>query len=355
MKSSFAPLILSVLLVTIAAASCGEDAGAPRRPTPSAAAPRNVTAFGARDVGGAFGLYLVQPDGANLRKLRDESAPIVLVTWSPAGDRLAYLVGGEAPGSTAALRIYDFETGDTATVSEAVLDASVGATAAWSPDGTQVAFVEAAGGGRLRRYDLDRGGLVEDTDVSAIALDWSARDELALVGPASDGSDTDVYLADADGGDARPLLVRDGLEGGLRWSPDGGSLALWSAPSARLSERQLVLLEREGGEARDLGPGSDPAWSPDGARLAYSAPAEATGGAVDIFIVAADGRESLDLSQSVTLDRAPTWSAAADAVAYLALADRETGFICLVQLEPEQRDCLDLPGLLPTALAWSPF
>jgi hypothetical protein len=61
------------------------------------------------------------------------------------------------------------------------------------------------------------------------------------------------------------------------------------------------------------------------------------------------------VTQATTLDRWPVWSAAADALAYLALVDRNTALLCTVTLATQKQSCLDLGGLLPSQPAWSPF
>lgn len=81
-----------------------------------------------------------------------------------------------------------------------------------------------------------------------------------------------IWLAPADDGQARPFTGGARTDDTPRWSPDGRTLAF---RSDRLEDGafQIYLLDRDGGEARKLTdlPGSpeELAWSPDGARLAF--------------------------------------------------------------------------------------
>jgi len=335
--------------------ACGGGSHTAGRPTaPAPAAPRDVIAFGAQAGDGAFGLYLVQPDGAGLRKLSDEAGPVSFPRWSPAGDRIAYIEGGDSDSATT-LRVYDFATSAAWTLSEQALlsDAS---TLSWSPAGDRLAFIEDVGGGRLRIYEFKRDNLLDVAGVPAVAVAWSpSGDTLAVVRPNPSGQGSGIYSVKSDGGGAKLIIGGGSLYGDPRWSPDGKRLALWSAPSAQLTARTLALHKPNGDRLSGLGPGLDPAWSADG-RLAYSRPASSLPGAgFDIYLVPSDGTQPQLVTQATTLDRWPVWSAAADALAYLAQVDRDTALLCTVTLATQKQSCLDLGRLLPAQPAWSPF
>ena len=336
--------------VAVLAAACGDGDDAP----PSTAGPRDVIAFGAREPNGGYGLYLVRPDGSSLRRLVEEAGEITFPVWSPAGDRIAYLIRPDLE-SPATLRVYDFPDGLATTVSQNALADLLGPTMSWSPDGRRLAFIDAAGGGRVHIYDIDRAGLIELPEVGARGVDWApSGDNLAIV-VGDPALDTDVDLMSEDGEDVRSLVTRSGLESGPRWSPNGDLLAFWSAPPDRPDQRELLVLQPGRDEPTELGPGFGAAWTADSGQLAYSRPASgAEADNLDIFIVPAGGGDLQPVSQSITRDRWPTWSPANDSVAYHAQADLETAFICVVQLDLESRDCPDLGGLLPGAPAWSP-
>jgi Tol biopolymer transport system component len=349
-------LIPGAALVAAWALACGGGSHTVGRLTaPSAAAPRDVIAFGAQTGDGTFGLYLVQPDGAGLRKLSDEAGPVSFPRWSPAGDRIAYIGGGET-GSTPTLRTYDFATGAARTLSKQVQTGDLGAPLSWSPAGDRLAFVEAAGGGRLRIYDLKLDKLLDVVDVPAGAVDWSpAADTLAVVRPNPSGQGAGIYSVRSDGSNAKLIIGGESLHGDPRWSPDGKRLASWSAPSAQLAAHTLALHKSNGDELSDLGPGLDPSWSADG-RLVYSRPASGSpGAAFDIYVLASNGGQPQLVTQGTTLDRWPVWSASAGALAYLAQVDRNTAFLCTATLATQKQSCLDLGRLVPSQPAWSPF
>ncbi len=328
--------------------------------TPAPAAPRDAIAFGAVGDAGQHALYLVLPDGTAPQKLTSEVQSVSFPRWSPDGDRIAYVVaGGRGPGTKAALRVYNFDGAITTTISEDVLASGDEAPMAWSPDGTRLAFIEAmegggAGSGTLRLYSVQDGALLAGPSVVATSVDWSSRNELVIVAP-DDGSATDVYTLQPGDSEPRLALALEGIESAPAWSLDGETLAFWNGPTVELTQRTLFLLPGGDGSAQEIGPGMDASWS-SGGLLGYSG-SQPSGerGVLDIYTLAPDDEAPARRTRSITLDRWPSWSPQEDAVAYLGLADASTAFLCIIELETRNNDCLNLPGLTPSPPAWSPY
>ncbi|MEX0786136.1 MAG: hypothetical protein WD939_05825 [Dehalococcoidia bacterium] len=330
--------------LSFALTACGGSDDAGLLPGPS-----NVIVFGAQDGDSErYGLYIVEPDGEGLRPLAVEGGVVTSPAWSPETGRIAYLVLNSEQGGLATLRVYDFESERTSTVTERALPQP----ASWSPDGRRFVFAEDAGGGpRLRIYDVGRANLLDLPELPGSEPAWSPDgDEIVYVSP-----DGELNIVDTDFDEPRALIEREGVEAGPRWSPDGARVAFTSAPGAATGA-SLLVLDVDSGAVTELGAGIDAAWPPEGDQLAYSlamgVPPLITN--ANIHLVAAGGGEPVALSQASTVDVAPSWSPDGNAIVYLAQADLRTSFVCLVQLDPEQRDCLDLPGLLPTNPVWSP-
>lgn len=341
----------ALAVLSIALAACGGGGDVDLTPGPS-----NVIAFGAQDAAAQrYGLYVVKPDGAGLRPLAFEEGFVIRPAWSPEGGRIAYLVLNPEGGDVATLRVYDLNTELSTTVAgRALIQAP-----SWSPDGRRFAFAEEVDGEpMLRVYDLASGSLLDLPDLPGSEPAWSPDgDEIAYV-RAPTQLETELYMVATDFADPRRLLEREGAESAPRWSADGRLVAFTSTPPANPNEArgsELFVLDVESGELTELGRGFDAAWPPEGDQLAYSLPMGIIPiTSANIQLVAAGGGEPVELSQASTVDVAPSWSPDANAIVYLAQADLRTSFVCLVTLEPEQRDCLDLPGLLPTNPVWSP-
>lgn len=95
---------------------------------------------------------------------------------------------------------------------------------------------------------------------------------LSTVDPASDKSDTDVWMASWDGRQQLRMTSSPDAESAPRWSPDGKYLSFLSARTGgKTRGSQVWVLDRTGGEAQQLtdvkGRLSSYEWSPDSKKL----------------------------------------------------------------------------------------
>jgi Tol biopolymer transport system component len=228
-------------------------------------------------------LYSVRDDGSGLRQLTQPDADYLTPAVSPDGSRIAFVrfIMGSDPPQTAHEGIYVMgvdgsdmhellRTGEPIPISVSQL--------AWSPDGSQIAFIRNFLDGRTeaeRRHELwvmdaDGSQPHKVTDRQVVSFSWSpdgsriAIAEQALVG---ERYTWDIYVMDADGGRVE-RLTQNGRSRGPAWSPDGKKLAFhWGG--------QILVMNADGTQTFHLTNGpesySEIAWSPDSSALAIDA------------------------------------------------------------------------------------
>jgi hypothetical protein len=187
-------------------------------------------------------LVALNPDGSGVRPLPvPDAQAITELAWSPGGNRLAFVKGGD-------IGVFDLATGRVLSLTNGFGDANLG----WSSDGTKIGFrrglltmtVLAAGGTPPERTGLLQG--------DPIQIAWGPN----LQGPAV----VVAGLLVAPLFKTPPLVV-----GAPAWSLDGSALAYATGDG-------LATIAVAGGDAVRVtsGPAEAPHWSPDSLALLYS-------------------------------------------------------------------------------------
>jgi dipeptidyl aminopeptidase/acylaminoacyl peptidase len=239
--------------------------------------------------------------------------------------------------------ILDVAGGDARQLTS-VLD---GASAlAWSPDGSQIAF--------LGTVLADPDGIVDDPR-PATSEEEVRRAPVARVAQRLDykhdgsgyvdGRHQHLFVVPVDGGEARQLTSGAWSVAGFSWAPDGRSLAVVGNPEPDADLRREVNLYRvdlEGKLKLVVGDRliSFPRWSPKGDLIAYLAPNGKEAGLNErLWVVPAEGGEprclTLGLDQAVGdgiisdmrsgQGGRVKWSAAGDSIYFLSSGAGQTG------------------------------
>lgn len=230
-------------------------------------------------------IFTMRRDGTGTRRLTDNPRYEV-AEWSPDGERLAVLQWPAAAGQRSRILVVAEDGRSRTVVARARFSVQ---SMAWSPDGRRIAFCDldisrpdepAPYPSAIKVVDLDAGTQVRLTDFAdrACGPSWSPDgDRIAYT--AGDAVDTDVHVIDADGGQARAVLVDPAPQLGVDWSPTGETLATVTlVPGSRPGQehtrletvltdgtRRSTLADSPAGSADHL-----PVWSPDGERVLFS-------------------------------------------------------------------------------------
>ena len=214
--------------------------------TPKAQPNAGPQQLGSAVVSNGSSIWIVPATGGTPQQLTDEGTDAVVGSWSPDGSKLAYTAGsgGNSDVYVASIDVVLSTSGPPRALAPILTGASAVAGdpandwgPAWSPDGSQLAFVS------------DRSGIDQ------------------------------VWVVGAGGASASPAQVTDG--GSNAWvpafSPDGSRIAF---VSDRTGEPEVWSMAPDGSNQVNLTKHPQAfdgqwsvSWSPDGARIAY-----ATGG-----------------------------------------------------------------------------
>jgi Tol biopolymer transport system component len=215
---------------------------------------------------GNWEIYVMEPDGSNVRRLSDNEAMDAALVWSPDGQRAAFT--SDRTGDREVFVMH----ADGSGLVNITNDPSSDSDSSWSPDGTKIAF------------ESGRGG---DWDI------WVAN---------ADGSNP-INVTNADGGDGKPV-----------WSPDGTKIAF---ESARDGNVEIYVVNADGSGQINLSnnPAADqkPQWSPDGRQIAFHTDRD---GNPEVYVIHVDGSAPTNLTNNAADDRQPVWSPDGERLAF---------------------------------------
>jgi Tol biopolymer transport system component len=264
-------------------------------------------------------LYLAEPDGADARVvLHQEGFAFSTVAWSPTRARLA-IDGGSG------VVVLDASTGKATFVG--------GSNPVWSPDGKQLAVLDAVPGQAALRI-VDAGTLLPHATYPFSAIGGMAWSPNGRWIAATGGEDAkSIVRIDVVSGDVIQIEGPSGHLDAAReigWSPDSSRVAFvrYGNPSGGpcgdilLCRVDVVTADADGAHAvvvnRAPGQADLPSWSPDGLWLAFRATGAASDGGEPrgpgIQVVHADGAEERSLVAAAVSDFA--WSRDSASVIY---------------------------------------
>lgn len=213
-------------------------------------------------------LWIMNADGSSRRFLVDGGSP----RWSPSGDRLAYVASGDPDGAQIFVRHMD--DGSTSQITSVERSPS---NVTWSPDGERIAFTMHVPSNpshfSISLPDAPEGA--EWTGSPRVITEYNWRSDGS--GISEEGS-RHIFTVDAEGGTPVRLTDGDWDHGNIEWAPDGEEI-LFAANRVPDADRQwresnIYAVSVEDKQIRQLtdrsGPHSNPEVSPDGDLVAFT-------------------------------------------------------------------------------------
>jgi hypothetical protein len=341
-------IVLATLALLTALAAGAIAIGAsttPKLPDPFGAAGNGLIAYGYKG-----DIYVVEPDGSDLRQITSGPEVERSPSWSRDGTRLAYWTGPEEGPYDLVVIDADGENAVTVAMASRPFSGDV----EWSEDGTEIMYDaivpelisgtcppytsegwgdNIACGSRLFIAATDGSGSrrVGDPGLTARGAVLSPDGWTVAFGGGGDAGSEALYLMDWDGSNVRSLDT--GIRGDMIWSFSGQS---WFLDGTRIATHDgngtiwVVNLDEAGAlqTADRMGPGYFPVYAPSGGELLlYGGTITDVRGGQAPTVTDFDGEWSPDATELVRI-----------AGANLEVYDRETaGISAIAPADEEER------------------
>ena len=180
----------------------------------------------------------------------------------------------------------------------------------WSPDGDRIAFVSDRDGAWdiYTMNAVDGSGVVRLTNGAHVAAfqgnpDWSPDGSRLLFDCEIEAGNGDLCAINADGSGLVRLTTQPGPDSDGDWSADGTKILF-------ASSWYITVMNADGSNWKRLATGLEPVWSPGGSRIAFSVPywgyceAHCEG---NVYVMNADGTNGVRFASGSQ----PAWRPAA--------------------------------------------
>jgi Tol biopolymer transport system component len=255
--------------------------------------------------------------GTGRRARIDPHPPLPLDgAWSPDGKRIAF--SGYGDNNARGIYVMNPEGTNVRLLFQSPAPSSDEFRPYWSPDGRRLAFVVDTFGPWIIAADGGRPRRLAKVPMEGSTIAWSPDGRTLAFGSSGDGA---LYTIRTDGTRLRRLTRRQSSDavdegayvGSAAWSPDGRRIAFLqyldnSAP-------RLEVVDANGGRPRVVARGYAPAWSPDGRRLVFTS-------AAGIGVVSWAGRHSRLIANTRGSGHVPVWTTDGTRIVFVSSPSR---------------------------------
>ncbi len=250
-------------------------------------------------------LCMIRPDGRNYQQITNSPANNYYPTFAPGGEMLVF--ASNRFGSFD-LFLLLLNSGNLSQLTQNIGNAF---SPSFSPDGFQIVFANRAAEGPTSLWVTNREGsnprLLYAGANTIVNAAWSPDgSQIAFAMSVGQPNEFQVFLLDVQTEAVRQVQTGLlGIGGSLDWSPDGKNLLVFAGAPG---DKDIYRLEIETGNAARLtsgGNNSAAAYSPDGAWVVFNS--LRNNEQADLYIMRADGSELRQLTDNPEPDWQPRW------------------------------------------------
>ena len=250
-------------------------------------------------------IFFVNPDGSNTRHFSDfieESFTAWGAAWSPDGSQIAFVSNSAGNDDIYVVNV------DGSDLRQLTDHPAADQYPAWSPDSSQIAF-QSRRDDNWEIYLMDADGENEQRLTDAPGSDWGSNwhpDGGSLVFVSSRDGTNDIFRMDLETLEAVNLTNTPETEENPGWSPDGALIVFGRYVN---ENSEIFVMNADGSDVRvltdSIGQDTNPSWSYDGSKIAFSSNRD---GDLEIFVMNADGSDQVQLTSNPGYDGDPSWS-----------------------------------------------
>ena len=234
--------------------------------------------------------------------------------WSPNGSRLAFVpFGSDCGGAPSQSVVCVMNADGTGLVGLPISATPAQNGLSWSPDGSKIAFF---GAGGLYAVNVDGSGSILLTSSLGVGSPnfpaWSPDGSKIAFSCGVESGNSDICVVNADGTGLARLTTDPADDHRPRWSPDGSKIAFATTRYGLDGNGNptIAVMNPDGTGVTPIGYGDAPAWSPDGGRISFLTYANCDpdyGCDFWLMVMRADGTGSQFLSAAVYPADTPAW------------------------------------------------
>jgi TolB protein len=223
-------------------------------------------AFTSESAGEVRQIFVMDARGGNVKQLTRNNAMSRLPSWSPDSKTVAFCRKGPA-NAESVIMLMDADGKNVRPVGN-----GDGWDPAFSPDGKKILFTSRRLGGGFRLFVMDADGsnvkhlAGNGNPIGSVYPSWSPDgNKILWTDRAGDGA-LELFSADADGANRRQLTSQGGTSTYAAWSPDGRKIAYYHQVAG--GKGSLCIMDPDGGNRKELlkgeafVDGGRPMWRP---------------------------------------------------------------------------------------------